>query len=95
MIIPEGHILVTGYVPTNEIVFHSECVMSVTDVKEKITQQTHIRGGTAYPVPIGDWRDGRFHLWDGRHRYIAALLLNRKTMLVGWVIRPETDQSHG
>lgn len=87
MIVPPGHIVVTGYVPTAEIVFpcDHEAPMSVADLKEKVDRQSHIGKGEAYPVPIGKWKDGRFHLWDGRHRYIAALMLGRRHMLVGWV----------
>lgn len=85
MIVPAGHILVTGYVPTAEIVFQSDVPMSVADVKEKITQFTSIGSGQAYPLPVGNWKDGRFHLWDGRHRFVASLMLCRRTMLVAWI----------
>lgn len=86
VIVPAGHIVVSGHVRTKEIVFPDHCApMAIASVKEKIDQFTHIKTGEAYPLPLGAWQDGRFHLWDGRHRYIAALMLARETMLVAWI----------
>lgn len=86
MVIPEGHKIVTGFVPTNDVVFPLDGgPMAVAAVEEKVRRFTSIRGGQSYPVPVGRWRDGRFHLEDGRHTYIASLMLGRKTMLVAWV----------
>lgn len=85
MIIKSGQILKSGYVPTNEIVFQNDVPMAVASVKEKIDQFTSIGDNQAYPLPLGKWIDDKFHLWDGRHRYIASLMLGRKTMLVAWV----------
>lgn len=86
MIIPAGHVLKSAYLPLLEIVFPlNGAPMAIASVKEKIDHYSSIGPGQTYPLPIGKWVDGRFHLWDGRHRYIASLMMGRSTMLVGWV----------
>jgi len=86
MIIPAGQVLKTGYVRTADVVFPmTGAAMSITEVKEKITQFTAIKEAQAYPLPVGRWEGGRFLLWDGRHRYIASLMLGREKMLVAWL----------
>jgi hypothetical protein len=87
VIIPAGHILKSGYVNTSEIVFphHHADPMAVAAVEDKVRQYTSIKEGSAYPLPIIEWIDGKPVLKDGRHRYIASLMLGRKTMLVAWV----------
>lgn len=41
----------------------------------------------AWPPIVGSWgKDGRFIVWDGRHEYLAALMLGRERLFVGWIV---------
>lgn len=85
MIIPAGHVVRSGYVPTGEIVFPLDGqTMALASVEAKIRDLTGNPGREFYPLPVGQWVEGRFHLWDGRHRYIAALMTGKPRMLVCW-----------
>ena len=47
-----------------------------------------IKDQEAYPLPIVRWEDGKPVLFDGRHRYIAHLMMSRPQMLVAWTEEP-------
>jgi len=86
MIIPAGHILKSGYVRTTDIVFPmTGATMAIASLEEPMRRASHIGSGTSYPLPVVKWIEGKPHLWDGRHRYIVALMTGREFMLVAWV----------
>jgi len=83
MITPTGQLLVTAYVPLADIVFQNDVPMSCLEVQRKVDE--YVRIGPNHPEPLMvEWRGDRPHLLDGRHRYIAALMLGRRVALVGW-----------
>lgn len=86
MIVPAGHILKSAYVRTADIVFPLDPIkpMAVASVEAKIKGYTGHPDVEFYPLPVVRWVEDRPHLWDGRHRYIASLMLGRETMLVCW-----------
>lgn len=85
MIVPAGHVIRSAHVPTADIEFPMDGgPMAVASVEEKVRMFTGMGDGEPYPLPVGSWRGDRFRLWDGRHRYIASLMLGRATMLVCW-----------
>lgn len=89
MIIPPGHIIRSGYVPTGDIVFPlTGATMAPASVREKIDMYSAIKDQEAYPLPIVRWVDGKPVLMDGRHRYLAHLMLSRPQMLVAWTEEP-------
>jgi hypothetical protein len=91
MMIDEGHVMRSAYVKTAEIVFPmGGRPMAVASVEEKVRRASAYPGREFYPLPVGKWVERRFHLWDGRHRYIAALMLGQETMLVCWT-EPATE----
>jgi hypothetical protein len=92
MHIPKGHILKSAYIPIEDIVFTCDVPMGVEGVRDKINQWLSHKEGQSYPLPVGEWKDGKLHLWDGRHRYIAALMLARKSMLIAWVEKGEENE---
>jgi hypothetical protein len=92
VIIPEGHVVVTDYVPISAIVFESQERMAMGDVQRAYDEYLRLGSGTAWPCIFGRWLDiecTRFKLDDGRHRYIASLMLGRQYMLAAW-IQPAT-----
>jgi hypothetical protein len=37
-----------------------------------------------WPCPVGHWEGERFVITDGRHQYVAALMLGLEFLLVAW-----------
>ena len=68
------------------------------EVERAYRRQLELGDEQGWPPPTGYWRDdGRFVLTDGRHRYVAALMLGVEYMLVAWVVAPPTlcSRCHG
>jgi hypothetical protein len=90
--VPPGHLVATGYVPVVDVV----CLVDAGHQLDPAAVERSYReqlaatdGAQAWPPPTGYWRDdGRFVLTDGRHRYVAALMLGTKHLLVAWLRAP-------
>lgn len=59
--------------------------MSPEAVEKKYRRLLQQGGGSPWPPVVGHWRDGRFVVDDGRHEYLAALMLGRERLLVCWL----------
>jgi hypothetical protein len=89
--IPPGHVVATGYVAIEDVVCHVQASQQLNPaaVERSYREQLAADGAQAWPPPTGYWRDdGRFVLTDGRHRYVAALMLGTTHLLVAWLRPP-------
>lgn len=88
-----GHVVETAYVPTEEIVIHARGhQLSPAAVERAYCRQLELGDDQVWPPLTGYWRgDGRFVLTDGRHRFVAALMLGMEHLLVAWLVAPAVE----
>lgn len=64
--------------------------MAVGDVGDKWRELLQRGANAGWPPPRGSWRqDGRFVIEDGRHEYIAALMMGQERLFVAWLAQTE------
>jgi hypothetical protein len=89
--VPAGHVVATGYVAIQDVVCRVDPShqLNPAAVERSYREQLASDGAQAWPPPTGHWRDdGRFVLTDGRHRYVASLMLGMTHLLVAWLRPP-------
>lgn len=63
--------------------------MAVGDVAAAFQRLLQIGAAAAWPPPNGHWdgdeRTGRFVIEDGRHEFVASLMLGRERIFVAWI----------
>lgn len=86
-----GHVVQTGYVDVHEVVVYARGghQLSPATVERAYCRQLELGNDQAWPPLTGYWRDdGRFVQTDGRHRFIAAVMLGVEYVLVAWLVAP-------
>ncbi len=87
--VPAGHLVQTGYVPTENVVCHAPFGHQLlpAEVERAYRRQLELGDEQAWPPPTGYWReDHRFVLTDGRNRFVACLMLGLEHLLVAWLV---------
>lgn len=87
---PAGSIVQTARVPCHRVRLACTERMAVGDVERAYHKRLNHRPDDAWPPPVGHWEEDpeggkRFVILDGRHAYIAALMLGDREILVAWV----------
>ena len=59
--------------------------MSPEAVEKKFRRLLNIGDCAPWPPVVGHWEDGRFLVDDGRHDYLAALMIGRDKLFVCWL----------
>lgn len=85
MVVPAGCIIRTDYVHINNVEIACRERMAIGDVKESYERQLQLGAQQRWPCPRGHWRGDRFVIVDGRHQFIAALMLGLEHLLVAWL----------
>lgn len=85
MAVPAGHIVRTGYVAVEHVTMACRDRMAPGDVKVAYELLLQMGGNQPWPSPRGHWEGERFVVVDGRHQYVASLMLGLTHMLVAWV----------
>lgn len=85
MAVPAGCRVVTDYVSVWNIRLECRDRMAVGDVAASYNRLLQLAPRQEHPAPFGYWQDGRFILVDGRHAYVALLMLGVEQILVAWV----------
>lgn len=83
--VPPGHIVRTGYVPVEQVTMACRERMTPGDVKGAYERLLQLGGHQPWPAPRGHWQGDRFVVVDGRHQFVASLMLGLTHMLVAWV----------
>lgn len=83
--VPPGFIPVTRYVNINRIIFVCRDRMAVGDVEKAYRRRLQLGDHQPYPCPRGHWNEETFVIEDGRHDYVAALMLGVEFLLVTWL----------
>ena len=84
-VVPSGAKVVTGYVNVDDIKLVCRDRMAVGDVDAAMKRRMAASPGQPWPCPNGYWEGQSFKLLDGRHEYIAALMLGCEHILVAWI----------
>ena len=87
--VPAGQTMQTGYVPIEDVIVRvgGAHLLYPAEVERAYRRLLEVgEGSQEWPCPWGEFReDGRFVLKDGRNRYVAALMLGYRELLVAWI----------
>ena len=84
LIVEPGRRVVSGYVEVHKVRMACRDRMSVGDVEQAYRRQLQLGDSQVWPCPVGRWEGEQFVLYDGRHAYVAALMLGFTWLLVAW-----------
>ena len=82
---PSGAIVRTGYVPVHQVRLACRDRMAVGDGEAAYRRRLQLGNAQPWPPPVGHWEGEAFVIVDGRHEYVAALMLGFEELLVAWV----------
>jgi len=87
MVVPAGKTVKTDYVRIDNVRLACRERMAVGDVAAAYQRVLQFSGGgnQAWPCPTGFWDGERFVIQDGRHEYVASLMIGLEYILVAWV----------
>lgn len=83
--IPPGALVRTAWVPHHQVRFACRERMAVGDVEAAYRRLLAAGECGTWPPPTGWWDGDTFVVQDGRHSYIASLMLGHRALLVAWV----------
>ncbi|PYE84166.1 hypothetical protein [Pseudoroseicyclus aestuarii] len=85
LIVPPGRRIVTGYAPIDRVRIANRSRMAIGDVDAAMRQQLALGAAQKWPCPNGRWEGEDFVVHDGRHAFVAALMLGLEHLLVAWL----------
>lgn len=91
--VPPGWIVRTGYVPIARVTMDCRERMAVGDLDRAYQKALQLGDRASFPPPWGEWGATVFHLKDGRHEYIARLMLGHSHLFVAWLEDPTNAKS--
>lgn len=83
--VPPGKTVQTGYVAVNRVRLGCRDRMGCGDVETAYRRQLALGDHQAWPCPVGQWDGDEFVIHDGRHAYVAALMIGLDHVLVAWI----------
>jgi hypothetical protein len=83
--VPPGAIVRTGYVDVFKIRLACRERMAVGDVGAAFQKRLQIGPAQSWPPPNGHWDGDTFVIEDGRHEWIAAVMLGQTYLFVAWL----------
>jgi hypothetical protein len=85
MAVPPGHLVRTGYVAVEQVTLACRDRMTPGDVKLAYERLLQLGDHQPWPAPRGHWQDDRFVIADGRHQFVASLMLGKSHIFVAWI----------
>lgn len=83
--VPAGKVVKTGYVDVFACRLACRDRMAVGDVSAAYQKLLQCGPDQPFPCPNGFWQQNSFIIQDGRHAYVAALMLGWSHLLVAWI----------
>lgn len=83
--VPIGAIVRTGYVDVHRVRLACRERMALGDLRAPYERRLQMGGQQPWPPPVGHWEGDWFVIEDGRHEYVAALMLGYDAILVAWM----------
>lgn len=90
MCVQPDQIVRTAWVDIDLCKLGSRMPMSPEAVEKKFRRLLNLGDAAPWPPVVGHWEGERFLVDDGRHDYLAALMLGRERLFVCWL-----DQAAG
>jgi hypothetical protein len=87
--VPPGHVVKTGYVSVWRVRLGCRERMAIGDVNQAYQRRLQLAGRQPWPCPRGYWDGEEFVIEDGRHEYVAAVMLGYDHLLVAWLAPDE------
>ena len=87
--VPPGRLVRTGYVSVWQVRLGCRERMSIGDVKSSYERRLQLGDHQPWPCPRGEWDGEDFVIHDGRHEYVAAVMLGHDHLLVAWPEKAE------
>lgn len=85
LIVPQGWIVKTGYVDVFKCRLACRERMAVGDVSHAFSKRLAHGSNQPFPPPNGRWEDDHFIIHDGRHQWVASIMLGLEYILVAWL----------
>ena len=85
MCVQPDQIVRTAWIDVDLCVLGSRLPMSPEAVEKKFRRLLNIGDAAPWPPIVGHWEGERFLVDDGRHDYLAALMLGRERVFVCWL----------
>lgn len=86
-----GHVVRTAWVPIDSCVMGNRSRMSPEAVEAKYRRLLCQGDAAIWPPITGVWSGAKFTIHDGRHEYLASLMLGREKILIAWIVEAEQD----
>lgn len=83
--VPSGAIVRTNYVDVFKVKLACRERMAVGDVGAAYQKVLQLGDHEQFPCPVGYWEEDTFVLQDGRHHWIASIMLGKTHILVSWI----------
>src|SRR5690242_6326972 len=95
MCVQQYQVVETAWVDIDLCKLGSRSMMSPEAVERKFRRLLNIGDAAPWPPVVGHWQGPRFVVDDGRHDFLAALMLGREKLFVCWLqdLRPRPELS--
>ena len=80
-----GQLVRTAWINIDEARLGCRVTMSPEAVEKKFRRLLCLGDCAPWPPIVGHWEAGRFVVCDGRHDYLAALMIGRARLFVCWL----------
>ncbi len=85
MRVPPGYLVRTTYVPVFSVRLACRERMAVGDVANAFQKRLQLGCDEPFPCPTGHWDGSEFVICDGRHQWVASVMLGKSHILVSWL----------
>lgn len=85
MRVPPGHTVLTSYVPIFSVRLACRERMAVGDIASAFQKRLRFGCDEPFPCPTGHWEGDKFVIVDGRHQWVASVMLGKTHILVSWL----------
>ena len=80
-----GQVVKTAWVDIDACRLGCRALMSPEAVEKKFRRRLNLGDCAPWPPIVGHWEGGRFVVCDGRHDYLAAMMLGHERLFVCWL----------
>ena len=85
LLVAPGQVVRTGYVDVFKCRLACRDRIAVGDVGEAYQKLLQVGNQSVWPCPNGHWEGDVFVIADGRHEWLASVMLGRGEVFVAWV----------
>ena len=90
--VPPGAVIRTDYVDVFRCRLGCRARMAMGDVNTAYQRRLQLAHSQPWPCPKGHWDGDVFVIEDGRHDWVASVMLGQSHILVAWVEAPAETQ---